>query len=173
MTSFAQVPDFKTLSSQRLCCSLPMSMSKGRRKSFLMNDVSEVSRDWFNFFLIDLMFGNWLKFQGEEEEDSKDEDDDENPRRRAVRRWKSWHFNLVSTQFGIFPKNRGNWFGLYVQWQYGSKNQYSGMLHCTCPALWSLAIGKAPSGRRFLFSRGNRWNQMKTSIMSSRDLFDK
>merc|ERR1719180_439618 len=44
--------------------SLPMSMSKGRRKSFLMNDVSE----------------------GEEEEDSKDEDDDENPRRRAVRR---------------------------------------------------------------------------------------
>ena len=45
-----------------------------------------------------------MKFQGEEEEDSKDEDDDENPRRRAVRRWKSWHFNLVSNQFGIFPK---------------------------------------------------------------------
>ena len=112
MTSFAQVPDFKTLSSQRLCCSLPMSMSKGRRKSFLMNDVSEVSRDWFNVFFY--WFNVWKlieTFQGEEEEDSKDEDDDENPRRRAVRRWKSWHFNLVSNQFGIFPRNRGNWLG--------------------------------------------------------------
>ena len=64
-----------------------MSMSKGRRKSFLMNDVSEV-RDWIWRVQIEV---NFVPFQGEEEEDSKDEDDDENPRRRAVRRWES-HF---------------------------------------------------------------------------------
>ena len=35
--------------------SLPMSMSKGRRKSFLMNDVSEV-RDWIDLKLISTFF---------------------------------------------------------------------------------------------------------------------
>ena len=162
MTSFAQVPDFKTLSSQRLCCSLPMSMSKGRRKSFLMNDVSEVSRDWFNVWkLIEISGRGGRRLKG------------------WRRRWKSpasscAEVEIMAFQFSVNPiwKSR-KLVGLYVQWQYGSKNQYSGMLHCTCPALWSLAIGKAPSGRRFLSSWGNRWNQMKTSIMSSRDLFDK
>ena len=105
MTSFAQVPDFKTLSSQRLCCSLPMSMSKGRRKSFLMNDVSEVSRDWFNVWkLIEISGRGGRRLKG------------------WRRRWKSpasscAEVEIMAFQFSVKPiwniseKNRGNWFG--------------------------------------------------------------
>ena len=105
MTSFAQVPDFKTLSSQRLCCSLPMSMSKGRRKSFLMNDVSEVSRDWFNVWkLIEISGRGGRRLKG------------------WRRRWKSpasscAEVEIMAFQFSVNPiwniskKNRGNWLG--------------------------------------------------------------
>ena len=108
MTSFAQVPDFKTLSSQRLCCSLPMSMSKGRRKSFLMNDVSEV-RDWKDVHLRLMLTSSFSGRGGGRLKGWR-------------RRWKSpasscAEVEIMAFQFSVNPiwniskKNRGNWLG--------------------------------------------------------------